>query len=471
VTPGLVTVGFLHPGEWHACFGESLLNLLFFDASGECRIVSHARGRMALEVGTGQIVSGRNQLARVFLDESDGEWLFMIDSDMGFAPDTVERLIATATAAGVPVVGGLAFACKSDGSAPLLARRYRCTPTLYRMTETDTEVGFVPIFDYPRNQVVTVDATGAACLLIHRSALEAVRERFGHAWFNIIEVPKGKNGTTSFSEDLSFCVRLTACGIPMHVDTSVKTCHDKGAVFYDEELFDLQQAQIAGLDGSPLINIVIPTYGRADRLAAVAQDAIDGTINLARVTFVVEAEDTASVDAIQAIADDRVRCLLNTGPRTYAGAINTAVPVLNAPWLFTGADDLHFTPRWDVAALKLARTSGAAVVGTNDLGHPAVLRGDHSTHSLVSTDYIRTRGATADGEPGKVLHDYHHNFVDNELVTVARRRGLYVHCHAAKVEHLHPVWGKGEPDDTYVNGNANYDADQAVFRERMAALK
>lgn len=121
----------------------------------------------------GHLHAGRNEVARAFLDKSEAEWLFFIDSDMGFAPDTVDRLVASADPETRPVVGGLAFAQKSAGPGPIGARRFRANPTLYRAAEVDNRIGFVPMFDYPPDQLVEVQATGAACLLIHRTVLEA----------------------------------------------------------------------------------------------------------------------------------------------------------------------------------------------------------------------------------------------------------------------------------------------------------
>jgi hypothetical protein len=46
--------------------------------------------------GAAGIVEGRNSIAAAFLDKTECEWLFMVDSDMGFAPDTVDRLIEAA---------------------------------------------------------------------------------------------------------------------------------------------------------------------------------------------------------------------------------------------------------------------------------------------------------------------------------------------------------------------------------------
>lgn len=236
---GTVSVAFLHPGHYAACFAESLQDLLFHDLSCEQRIVSHQHGKMGKECGSGGLVAGRNKLAAAFLDESESEWLFMIDSDMGFAGDTVERLLVHADPYTHPIVGGLCFAMKTDGRSSFYGIRYRATPTLYEFAETDDRVGFVPNFDYPRDQLVKVAATGAACVIVHRRAMQAIRDRYGDVWFDPITHPKGP---TTFSEDLSFCVRAAGCDMPMFVHTGVKTTHDKGGVFLDEDYYDQQRA-------------------------------------------------------------------------------------------------------------------------------------------------------------------------------------------------------------------------------------
>lgn len=242
--PGAVTVGFLHPGEYAACFAESLMDLFFYDAaSSSPRIVSHQWGKMGKECGSGGIVAGRNALAKTVLDKSESEWLFMVDSDMGFEADTLERLIASADPAERPVVGALCFAQKTDGRAAMYAVRYVPQPTVYDFHELEDRVGFVPRFDYERDALVACGATGGACILIHRSVLELIRDRYGDVWFDPIKHPKG----AEFSEDLSFCVRAAAVGVQLYVDTSVKTTHDKGGVYLDEELYDRLRPVLASL--------------------------------------------------------------------------------------------------------------------------------------------------------------------------------------------------------------------------------
>ena len=231
-----VTVGFLHPGHYAECFAESLKDLLFHDAAHHQRIVSHTHGQLGKRCGSGQLVDGRNQVTAGFL-EGPAEWLFFVDSDMGFAADTVERLIAAADPVARPVMGALCFASKNDGKASLYGIRSRAQPTLYSYYEDDERAGFVPMFDYPRDEVVPVAGTGAAAILIHRSVAEAIAAKYGPSWWDIIAHPKG----ATFSEDLSFCVRVAAVDRPIHVHTGVKTTHDKGFAFLDEEFYDAQE--------------------------------------------------------------------------------------------------------------------------------------------------------------------------------------------------------------------------------------
>ena len=238
MSSGLVTVGFLHPGHYAACFAESMQDLLLHDLAHRQRIVSHPHGKMGKECGSAGIVAGRNAITKAFLDESEAEWLFFVDSDMGFAADTVDRLVQAANQKTRPVMGGLCFAHKTDGRAQFYGIRYRATPTLYEWADLEDRVGFVPMFDYPRDELVKVAATGAACVLIHRRVAQSVRGRYGDVWWDPITHPTG----TTFSEDLSFCVRVASCDFPLHVHTGVKTTHHKGGVYLDEDFYDAQQA-------------------------------------------------------------------------------------------------------------------------------------------------------------------------------------------------------------------------------------
>jgi hypothetical protein len=72
---------------------------------------------------------------------------------------------------------------------------------------------------------VPVGATGAAFLLMHRDALERVAKASGDRaapWFRESVI-----GAALVGEDLTFCLRCAAAGIPVHVHTGVKIGHMK----------------------------------------------------------------------------------------------------------------------------------------------------------------------------------------------------------------------------------------------------
>lgn len=233
-----VTVAFLHPGDYKACFAESLKDLLLFDLAHEQRIVSHPHGQMGKQCGSAGIVDGRNKVAAAFLDETDADWLFWVDSDMGFAPNTVERLIEASGGGERKIVGGLCFAAQTNGSSSFYGIRYRTSPTIYDFVERDDKVGFAARLVYPDNEVVPVAGTGSACVLIHRQVLVDVRNTYADNWYTPVTHPQGP---TTFSEDLSFCVRAAACDHSAWVHTGVKTTHDKGFCFLDEEFYFAQE--------------------------------------------------------------------------------------------------------------------------------------------------------------------------------------------------------------------------------------
>ena len=236
-----VAVAYLHPGEVSAAFTMSLLKLVLHETfmSGMPPLV------IANRCASGNIVAARNEVVQQFLDSSKCEWLLFVDSDMGFAPDSLSRLVEAADKRERPVVGGLCFAVRRTGTDPEThAERFQCSPTVYRWREFEDRVGFEVVEDYERDAMVSASATGAAFVLIHRSALVKIRDAYGDRWFDRIPHEKPLPHGTLFSEDMSFCIRVAGVDLPLFVHTGVKTCHDKGGRFYDEAEWDAQLARL-----------------------------------------------------------------------------------------------------------------------------------------------------------------------------------------------------------------------------------
>jgi len=168
-----------------------------------------------------------------------------------------------------------------------------------------------------------------------------------------------------------------------------------------------------------VIAVLIPTYGRADRLARVAANIADATETGHRVVFAVEADDTASIDVASGLDVDVV---VNEGRPNYSGAITTAYRETTAEYVFAGADDLNFHPGWDTAALALM-DGWVQVVGTNDLLNPYVTAGLHATHYLVDRRYLDEVGGVVDQGPGSFQFDgYDHQYTDTEFIGTAKMR-------------------------------------------------
>jgi GT2 family glycosyltransferase len=165
------------------------------------------------------IATGRNQLVNTFLTEYSAPWLLMLDTDMVFGADTARRLIDAADPAGRPVVGALCFSQNHEGPP---------YSTMYDLTEPEPgRLAFARRSKWPENECAEVSATGAACLLMHRDALGKVAASSGDIaapWFR--EVPVGAP-LSLMGEDMTFCLRCAAAGIPVHVHTGVQVGHVK----------------------------------------------------------------------------------------------------------------------------------------------------------------------------------------------------------------------------------------------------
>jgi hypothetical protein len=237
VIAGSVVLAYCHPGRVEAAFHESVLNLTVFDSVNHRRLLDGG-GRIGYRSGV-NVAGTRNEMVRKFLGETQAEWLWMVDTDMEFAPDTLERLLEHADPENAPIVGGLCFGIDMG----LLF------PTMYELSGTKADPQFLRYQVWPPNAMFQVFATGGACLLMHRSALVAIRDYqqangqvgFSPAfpWFQEREF-----GQRPMSEDITFCMRAGVVGLPVFVNTGVQLGHVKDQLL----TFDGYKAQRAMLD-------------------------------------------------------------------------------------------------------------------------------------------------------------------------------------------------------------------------------
>lgn len=218
--------------------------------------------RMPSFGATGRIHEIRNQAAAWFLDRTDGDALWMIDSDMAFPPWTLKALVDVMDVNERPVVGGLCFGQRTLRFTDAGYPDSEVYPTIY-MWNPSLDV-FQHVDDYPDDTLIRCAGTGAACLLIHRTVLESLREKVGDHWFSPVG-GAGGDPLEFFSEDLSFCGRLMEHQIPLHVHTGIRTGHQKSR-WLDHDMFRAQQSE-------PRPRwVVIPSKNNLDQLRPLIQE-------------------------------------------------------------------------------------------------------------------------------------------------------------------------------------------------------
>lgn len=136
--------------------------------------------------------------------------LMWIDADMTFKSDSLIRLIAHDQ----DIVGGLCF-----------EKRAPYNPVIFKKGK--------PILDYPDDEVIEVDSTGAAFVLVKRHVFEQMQE--GSWWHK----------QSGQSEDQEFFKRCRGRGHKVRIDTGCKVGHF-GKVIINEE-FAKRNGSLGGI--------------------------------------------------------------------------------------------------------------------------------------------------------------------------------------------------------------------------------
>jgi GT2 family glycosyltransferase len=229
-----VCLGFATGGQPENVFLMSLLGVYRHDADHHRYL--HRGAEISLESGP-RVAEARCQIVDAFA-RTKCDWLWMVDDDMGFEPDTLDRLMDAADPETRPMVGALCF-IGGEGS--------RVRPTLYNFTTAEGDMEHV--MDYPRDTLVKIGSTGAACVLIHRSVFAAMKARFGvlpdgranpYPWFQ-----EGAFNSTggAYGEDTAFFLKASALGIPLHVHTGIRCSHMKKYAVTEEMFLAMNPRQ------------------------------------------------------------------------------------------------------------------------------------------------------------------------------------------------------------------------------------
>lgn len=454
-----VALGYVHPDAGRVTsFEESREELERWDAAHQ-QLITH---KFKVRYGADGIPGARNTIAAQLVT-SDCDWLLWVDTDMGFHPDTLDRLLEVADPVHRPVVGGLCFAQRQYAYDGMNGFWTRPQPTLFDWKDNpDGGSGFVVSPMYPVNAVMKVAATGSAMILIHRSVFERIAEftdpdtgeRIGGRWYDRTPAPNGE----LLGEDISFCVRCALVRIPVYVHTGVRTSHYKSLWLQEKDHWRAYNPPPA----TQRTAVIVPTRLRAKN-AQPFMTSLRASTGLATVYAVCDDDDPDGIEAWRAAGAE----VIVDSVISFARKANIGYAKSSEPWLFLVGDDVTFHPGWLDHAQHVAAILGGDLIGTNDLGNAAVMAGEHATHMLIRRSYVDQVGASWDG-PGVLCHEgYRHWYVDNELVAAAKLRGVWQMALGSVVEHLHPLWNKGETDETYESIQPYVEQDRALFEARL----
>lgn len=450
-----VCLAYVHDGHdvTHS-FAQSLQDLVLYDLTHEGHLEG---GRIANRCGTSAVASARNQVVREFLKADRADWLLWVDTDMGFLPDSLARLMQVADPTERPIIGGLCFGQKETDLDGYGGYRTSARATIFDWVQNPDEnvpAYFTARAWYPPDRLVRCAGTGSAFILIHRSVFEKLQYEYEENWYSQI---RGDDGQL-IGEDISFCIRANVCHFPVHVHTGIRTTHMKTLWLGEPDFW----AQHNPPPATERVAVLVPVMKRPHN-AEPFMRALRASTGLADVYAIYDADDTATRDAW---ATAGATVIESTGPR-FGTKINDGYRATTEPWVFLVGDDARCKPGWLDHAQYASTATGAAVIGTNDLANPRVMRGEHATHILIARDYIDEHGASWDG-PKTVCHEgYRHWYVDDEIVTVAKSRGTFMAALGSRVEHLHPIWGTAENDDVYKLGQHYADTDRRLFGRRL----
>lgn len=202
-----IATGWIDPEHVSGFFAQNIASQLrdmeYFGCAGR-----------VLRYTAAQPVDARNKLVEIFMEETNDDWLWMVDADMLFDKGHVMKLWQVASEYGATMVSGLAFI---DREKPV--------PSYFVWQENGKlfhPYNFVPTKPTP------VAATGLASLLVHRKVFEDT-EPARHPerrWFDFeTEREAGIAGDGVAGIDVGFCLRAAKAGHKLMLNPDARTDH------------------------------------------------------------------------------------------------------------------------------------------------------------------------------------------------------------------------------------------------------
>ena len=185
-------------------------SLAMLQKVGECTL--------AMKAGS-LIYTSRNDLATNAV-QSDMDYVFWMDSDMSFPPDTLVRMMETLQKHDLDILTGLYF-----------RRVPPYSPVLFDQLEMRRNICCWSEFKSIPDELFEVGGCGFGCVLMRTEVFLSVQSKHGNMF-----APIGNNG-----EDIAFCIRARDCGYKIWCDPSI-ICGHVGYSVVDDKFYKAYRA-------------------------------------------------------------------------------------------------------------------------------------------------------------------------------------------------------------------------------------
>jgi len=181
----------------------------------------------------GNQIARQRQAAIEMWEKVNTDWALWVDSDIVLTADILKMLWDTADKMVRPIVSGVYFISKNMEGSLMLPM-----PVLFNETGNEYEV--THLHPPPKNQIVKIDNAGMGLVLMHKTVLKRLNEKFpGDFWFG----ENNERGEKFIGEDIAFFRKVKAAGIPVHAHTGALVKHMKRFSF-DEAYYNLFWAAV-----------------------------------------------------------------------------------------------------------------------------------------------------------------------------------------------------------------------------------
>lgn len=189
------TIGKMYDNHPPRYFNKSYDDLIDFSNRYICKSDESIK---KLDASVSWHESARNELVQ----NAEGKWLLMLDTDHQFAPDMLDRLLFFKNKYNCRVINGI-YQYKFPPHNPVM-----------NLWGGNNEV--IPILDWDREaDILEIGSCGAGCLLVDLDVYQEVINKFNTMPFTTIQ---------GLSEDYSFFLRCKELGITCYMAPKVQ-CH------------------------------------------------------------------------------------------------------------------------------------------------------------------------------------------------------------------------------------------------------